>query len=122
MAVETESTSVRVVMRRAFAPWHKRALGLAAGLTGAAMMALVTAFHVVAAPSTAPNLALLSHFFYGYDVSWRGVGVGAAWSFFVGFVAGWFAAFLVNFFVATRILLFKAKADLKNTTDFLDHI
>lgn len=116
------SASTNVVLRRAFTPWHKRALGLAVGLTAAGFMSIVTIFHVVAAPPTAPNLELLNHYFYGYDVSWRGVFVGAWWSFFVGFVAAWFAAFLVNFFAATRLLVFKAKADLSQTTDFLDHI
>jgi hypothetical protein len=123
MAVEpASSASTHVVLRRAFTPWHKRALGLAVGLTAASLLALVTVFHVVVAPPTAPNLALLNNYFYGYDVSWRGVFVGAWWSFVAGFVAGWFTAFLVNFFVATRLLLFKAKADLSQTTDFLDHI
>jgi hypothetical protein len=110
------------VLRRAFTPWHKRALGLAVGFTAALLVAAVTAFHVIVDPPTAPNLALLSNYFYGYDVSWRGVFVGAWWSFVAGFVVGWFTAFLVNFFVATRLLLFKAKADLSQTTDFLDHL
>lgn len=109
-------------LRRAFAPWHKRALGLAVGFTCGLGTAAVTAFHVVAAPPTAPNLELLSHFFYGYTVSWQGVLVGTWWSFFVGFVAGWFTAFMVNFFLATWLLVMKAKTDLSQTTDFLDHI
>jgi hypothetical protein len=116
------SASTNVVLRRAFTPWHKRALGLAVGFTAALLVAAVTAFHVIVDPPTAPNLALLSNYFYGYDVSWRGVFVGAWWSFVAGFVVGWFTAFLVNFFVATRLLLFKAKADLSQTTDFLDHL
>lgn len=116
------SASTAVVLRRAFTPWHKRALGMAVGLTAASLTAIVTVFHIVAAPPTAPNLALLNHYFYGYDVSWRGVLIGAWWSFVAGFVIGWFTAFLVNFFVATRLLVFKAKADLSQTTDFLDHI
>lgn len=123
MAVEPDSSaSAAVVLRRAFTPWHKRALGMSVGLTAASLTALVTIFHVVAAPPTAPNLALLNSYFYGYDVSWRGALIGAWWSFVAGFVIGWFTAFLVNFFVATRLLVFKARADLSQTTDFLDHI
>lgn len=109
-------------LRRAFAPWHKRALGVAVGLTFALGMMAITAFHVIVQPPTAPNLELMSHFFYGYDVSWQGVLVGGWWSFFVGFVAGWFTAFVVNFFMATWLLVMKAKTDLSETTDFLDHI
>ena len=55
-------------LRRAFAPWHKRALGVAVGLTFALGMMAITAFHVIVQPPTAPNLELMSHFFYGYDV------------------------------------------------------
>jgi hypothetical protein len=109
-------------LRRAFAPWHKLALGLALGLTAALVTAAVTVFHVVMQPPTAPNLALLSEFFYGYTVTWAGVLVGAWWSFVVGFIAGFFTAFVVNFCLATWLLVVKAKADLSQTTDFLDHI
>jgi hypothetical protein len=109
-------------LRRAFAPWHKRVLGMAIGLTAAAATAAVTIFHVVFAPPTAPNLALLGEFFYGYTVSWTGVAIGAWWSFVVGFCAGFFTAFVVNFCQATWLLVVKAKADMAETTDFLDHI
>jgi hypothetical protein len=109
-------------LRRAFAPWHKRTLGLAVGLTAAAATSAVTAFHVMFAPPTAPNLALLSQFFYGYTVSWTGVLVGAWWSFMAGFMAGFFIGFVVNFSLATWLLVVKAKADMSETTDFLDHI
>jgi hypothetical protein len=109
-------------LRRAFAPVHKRALGLASGIAAALGVFLVTAFHVMAAPQPALNLDLLAQYFYGYDVSWRGACVGAWWSFVVGFVAGWFVAFVHNLVTATWMFLIRAKADLSQTTDFLDHI
>lgn len=114
--------SAEVVLRRAFAPWHKRTLGLAVGLTCALLTAAVTAFHIVATPEMAPNIGLLSQYFYGYEVSWTGLLVGAWWSFAAGFTAGWFTAFMVNFFLATWLLVVKARNDLSQTTDFLDHI
>ena len=110
-----------VVVRRAFAPWHKRALGLAVGGTAALFTAALTFFHVWLAPPEAPNVALLAQFFAGYEVSVRGAFLGAWWSFVAGFVAGWFAAFLVNAWVATWLLVIKATHDL-TPTDFLDHI
>lgn len=113
---------VERALRRAFAPLHKRALGLACGITVAMVVFAVTAFHVVAAPSDGPNLHLLDQYFYGYDVTWRGACVGAWWSFVAAFVAGWFVAFFRNFVLATWIFLLRAKADLLGTTDFLDHI
>lgn len=123
MAGETRSLEpAEVILRRVFAPWHKRALGVAVGLTAALLTAGVTVFHVVAKPAMELDLELLSHFFYGYSVSWAGVLIGAWWSFAVGFTAGWFTAFLVNLFMATWLLVVKARSDLSQASDFLDHI
>jgi len=111
-----------LVVRRAFAPCHKRALGLAVGFTAALFTAALTLFHVIVAPPEAPAIGLLAQFFAGYEVSPSGVLVGAWWSFVVGFVAGWFAAFVVNLWVATWLLVIKARHDLGPTTTFLDQI
>jgi hypothetical protein len=109
-------------LRRAFAPYHKRALGVATGVVAALLVFAVTVFHVVAAPPRALNIALLAQYFYGYDVTWRGAVVGAWWSFVAAFVAAWFAAFVYNFVMATRLFLLRSKTDLSQATDFLDHI
>jgi hypothetical protein len=109
-------------LRRAFAPYYKQALGVASGTVAALVVFAVTVFHVVVAPPDALNIELLAHYFYGYDVSWRGAFVGAWWSFVAGFVAGWFVAFVYNFVLATWLFLLRTKADLSRTTDFLDHI
>ena len=117
-----DADPIEHVLRRAFAPYHKRALGLALGIVAALGVFMVTLFHVVVAPSEGPNIALLAHYFYGYEVTWRGAFVGAWWSFVAAFVAGWFAAFVYNVVMATWLFLVRTKADLSRTTDFLDHI
>ena len=107
---------------RAFAPAHKRALGVAVGcVVGLGLFAL-TAFHIVLHPTNAPNIALLSHFFYGYEVSWRGALVGFCWGAFTGFVAGGFVAFVHNLVTALKVFAFKTRGELAQTKDFLDHI
>lgn len=111
-----------VIVRRALAPFHKRALGLAVGFTAALATGALTLVHAVLAPSEAPPLGLLAQFFAGYEVSPLGALVGAWWSFVVGFVAGWFGALLVNVWVATWLLVIKARHDLEPTTPFLDQI
>jgi hypothetical protein len=113
---------VDVVLARAFAPLHKRVLGTAIGATVALAVFAVTAFHIVAQPPGGPSLELLAHYFYGYEVTWRGAFIGAWWGFVAGFAAGFFAAFVRNLAMATWLLFVKAKADLKQTRDFLDHI
>jgi hypothetical protein len=117
-----DADPIELSLRRAFAPYHKRALGVAMGVVAALLVLAVTAFHIVAAPSRALNIELLAMYFYGYDVTWRGAVVGACWSFVAAFVAGWFAAFVYNFLMATWLFLLRTKTDLMRTTDFLDHI
>ena len=117
-----DADPIERTLRLAFAPYHKRALGVAAGLVAGLTVFMVTVFHVVAQPPGAPNIELLGQYFYGYDVTWRGAVVGAWWSFVAAFVAAWFVAFVHNFVMATWLFLLRTKADLSRTTDFLDHI
>lgn len=107
----------------AFAPLHKRAFGIAVGVAVALLVGGVTLFHLlldVGGPR--PNLWLLSHYFYGYSVSWTGLLVGMGWGFVVGFVGGWFFAFCRNLALAISIFITRTRAELAQTRDFLDHI
>jgi hypothetical protein len=104
----------------AFAPVHKRALGVAVGLVCGFLIAAVTVFHVVLRPAEGPSVELLSQYFYGYTVSWPGAVVGLCWGFATGFVAGWFVAFVRNFVLAAWLVVVRTKAELSNS--FLDHI
>jgi|RhiMetdeSRZDD1v2_1073273.scaffolds.fasta_scaffold3032333_1 hypothetical protein len=119
--VAPSDDSVNRVLERAFAPLHKRALGVAVGATVAMVVFAVTVFHIIARPIDIP-IDLVSQYFYGYDTTWRGALIGVWWGFISGFVAGWFLAFLRNFMVATWIFVVRTKASLAQTQDFLDHI
>jgi len=107
-------------LARAFAPVHKSALGAAAGIVFGTLVAGLTVFHVVARPVHAPEISLLSQYFYGYEVSWIGAVVGLFWGFLTGFVAGWFMAFIRNFTTAVWLVFIRARAALSQP--FLDHI
>ena len=106
----------------AFAPMHKRAFGTATGVAVALLIALLTVGVLVLPGARDFPLELLRAYFAGYSVSWSGVLVGAAWGFVVGFVAGWFAAFCRNLALAISTFLIRARAELSQTRDFLDHI
>jgi hypothetical protein len=69
-----------------------------------------------------PGLWLLQSYLAGYSVSLPGVGVGAAWGLFIGFVAGWFFAFSRNLAIAVSVFMFRVRAELNQSRDFLDHI
>src|SRR4029077_6110528 len=97
--------SLKRALQYAFAPVHKRALGLAFGLTAGLLVFVVTAFHVVAEPTDGLPLGLLGQYFYGYRVSWPGAFIGLWWGFVAGFAAGWFLAFLRNIALATWVFV-----------------
>jgi hypothetical protein len=115
-------TSLGPSLPLAFLPLHKAAFGTAVGLVLGSGIVVLTAYQRVAQPEHAPALHLLSQYFRGYGVSWRGAAVGGLWGLGVGFVAGWFAAFVRNFALAASVWLVRTKAELKQTADFLDHI
>jgi hypothetical protein len=118
--VLTADPSLPPSLALAFAPVHKLALGVAVGLVCSLLLAAITAFQVIAAPPDAPQLGLLAQYFYGYTVSGPGIAVGAFWGFIIGFVAGWFVAFVRNFVLALWVIAVRANAELSNS--FLDHI
>jgi hypothetical protein len=68
------------------------------------------------------TLDLLSHLYSGYTYSWTGAVIGAFWSACVGFAFGWFFAFCRNVLLALRLVMLRARAELAQTRDFMDHI
>lgn len=107
-------------MQMAISPVHKAALGAATGLVAGLIVAAATAFIVLLRPQPEPRLDLLSHYFYGYTVSWGGAVIGFFWAFAVGFVGGWFVAFVRNFVTAVWLFFVRTRAQFSG--DFLDHI
>lgn len=113
---------VREELRVAFARLHKMAFGIAVGVVAGLSLGLVTVVGVLLGPEETADLALLSQFFAGYEVSWRGALIGALWGVGVGAVAGWFIAFAHNFALGVWLLVARSRAELEATRDFLDHI
>ena len=116
----TRPDDVQEAIMMALAPVHKRALGTAVGLTFGVVVSGVTVLALVMGVNTEHTLGLLSELFYGYRVSWLGAAIGFWWSFVVGFVAGWFLAFVRNLCTVIWILFVRTKAELSQ--NFLDNI
>jgi hypothetical protein len=104
-----------------FAPLDKRAFGAAIGTACAILIAGATVLAIIEAPGW-KGLDLLGNYFAGYSVTWGGAAIGAEWSFAVGFVAGWLTAFARNLTLALSLFLLRSKAELEESSDFLDHI
>lgn len=93
------------------------------GRCGASLIAGFTLIYVLRAkPGDLPEMALLRSYFLGYTPTLPGAIIGGLWGVFVGFVAGWFFAFCRNFAVALSVFIIRAKAELNQSRDFLDHI
>ncbi len=105
----------------AFQPLHKKAFGMAAGVTVGLLIFVMTVMHLLRADDAYP-LALLAQYFYGYEVSISGAFIGLFWGGVAGFVAGWFFAFSRNLAVAATTFVLRTRAELANLRDFLDHI
>lgn len=117
-----EADQVPEQLALAFAPLHKRAFGVAIGSVCALLVFAITMLHVALRPIEAPDISLLRHYFYGYEITVKGAFIGAFWAFVSGFVGGWFVAFSRNLAIAVSVFLTRARAELRATRDFLDHI
>lgn len=106
----------------AFAPLHKFAFGAATATVGALLMLLLTLAVLLTERARDFPLGLLSQYFAGYRIAPSGLVIGAAWGGFTGFVVGWFVAFCRNLVLAIGAFWIRARAELDQTSDFLDHI
>ncbi|MEQ1727831.1 MAG: hypothetical protein ABL982_05575, partial [Vicinamibacterales bacterium] len=61
-------------------------------------------------------------YFYGYDVTWAGAVIGAAWTGAVGFFSGWLLGFTHNRVMATWLLLVRIKTELSQRRNLFDHL
>jgi glycosyltransferase involved in cell wall biosynthesis len=105
-----------------FAPLHKRAFGIATGTVAALVTFVATAVYLLRDPQSGLDLGLLSQFFLGYSVSWRGALIGAGQAWIAGFVMGWFLAFSRNLALTVMVFIGRSRAELEQTRDFLDHL
>ncbi len=110
------------LVAKAFLPLHKLAFGVATGVAAAIGIYLITIVYILRNPQPGFHLGLLSQFFTGYSVTWRGALIGAVWAGFSGFVLGWFLAFSRNFLVGLMLFVVRRRAEWDQTKDFLDHL
>ncbi len=120
-ATGAPSPSDRLLIQ-ALAKLHRTALGIAVGaLAGFVIFAATVFLLVKGGRHVGPTLGLLSQYFIGYTVTWKGNLVGLLYGLVFGFIAGWLIAFLRNFFVSVYLHAVKLKANLSSASDFMDH-
>ena len=107
----------------AFAPLHKRALGVAIGtVTGLGLWIVTLALVIKGGYPVGPRLALVGQYFPGYSVTFAGSFVGLLWGFVTGFLVGGFFALLHNFMIWAWLVVIRSRAEMDQYGDFLDHM
>jgi hypothetical protein len=106
----------------AFAPIHRRALGVACGLVLGGLLSIATLILVLQRHDRALNLNLLGQFFRGYSVSWQGIFVGFVWGIVVGFIFGWSLAFIRDAVAWIWLTVIRSRAEMSEYSDLLDHL
>ena len=78
-------------------------LGITLGiLCGLGIFAATNLLVLKGGPNVGAHLQLLSQFFYGYTVSFRGSLVGLGYGFCLGYACGWVVATVYNWVVLLR--------------------
>ena len=109
-----------VVLLQAFARLDSIALGIAVGVwCGAGMLIATTVLLLKGGQTIGPTLGILSQYFIGYTVTWRGSLVGLVYGFVVGFCLGWFVAILRNLFVFIYLENIRFRSAMSATSDFI---
>jgi hypothetical protein len=120
---ETESDVIPPTAALLFIPLNKRAFGAAVGVATAILLVGATIGAIATGDAnTVVGLTLLSNYFAGYSVTVAGALIGALWAFTLGFIVGWLIAFTRNLTLAVSLFLLKSRAELAETSDFLDRI
>ena len=68
-----------------------------------------------------PNLALLSQYFVGFEVTFAGSLIGLLYGFIAGFAMGWLIAFLRNIVVTIYVHLLRLKGSMSAVNDYIDN-
>ena len=98
------------------------ALGISVGTLFGLVNFLATIFLIIKGGETVgPNLALLSQYFIGYEVTPIGSLIGLFYGFVSGFVLGWLIAVLRNFVVAIYLHILKLKGNVSAVNDYIDN-
>ena len=88
MSKELSRNDIQAI-RRAYERASSRGWGVALGVLAALALFLATIVLVIrGGPQVGPHLSLLGIYLPGYEVTWSGAFIGAAYAFVIGYVAG----------------------------------
>jgi hypothetical protein len=98
------------------------ALGVSLGtLFGIGIFLATNVLILIGGDVIGPNLALLSQYFVGFEVTFTGSIIGLLYGFIAGFVTGWLVAFLRNIVVTIYVHLLRLKGSMSAVNDYIDN-
>ena len=98
------------------------ALGIAVGTLFALIIFLATNLLIFKGGDVVgQNLALLSQYFIGYEVTFVGSLIGLIYGFVSGFILGWMIAVLRNAVVSIYLLILKFRTSISAVNDYIDN-
>jgi hypothetical protein len=104
------------MLQRVFARYDRVSLGVALGITAAAVLFLVSAVGILREGASAePVLVLLDNFLFGYSVTWPGALVGALEAGLLGYLFGCVLAQAINRVVRYVEGMFMRQIDMLTT-------
>ncbi len=112
---------IEEALRTVFARYDAIALGGATGIVAGVGLFLATAILVLRGGDViGPNLSLLGHYFFGYQVTWSGAFVGLLEGALGGFAFGAVLAYLINVVVGWHERRLLRQIEVAEGTDILE--
>jgi len=122
IAADVELDAAEALIIQSLAKLDALALGISVGtLFGLAVFLATAVLIFKGGDEIGPNLALLSQYFIGYEVTPLGSLSGFFYGFIVGFVVGSLVAVLRNTIVSSYLFLLKLKSSMSAVNDFIDN-
>lgn len=119
----TSLTASDEVIEAAFAKLDPVALGVAVGIVGALVLFFTTTILLLkGGPVVGPNLSLLEHYLFGFQVTWSGAVIGLIEAGISGFILGYIIAWLRNWGINAYADLLRRRAEADARRDLLDKI
>lgn len=115
-----EPRPVQDLIQAAFARYDPVALGTAVGTVAAAVILFVTLVPLLRGdPGLGTTVSLLGYYFFGYEVSWRGLAVGVLEAAGGGFLFGMVLAAAINHMVARHEAALHRRIEAEGLLDIL---
>ncbi|MCC6329309.1 MAG: hypothetical protein IT174_12385 [Acidobacteria bacterium] len=98
------------------------ALGISVGLLSGMLIFVATNVLIYKGGEVVgPNLALLSQYFVGYEVSFGGSIIGLIYGMIAGFILGWLIATIRNLVLSVYMFILRLKGSLSAVNDYIDN-